>query len=130
MIDINKKYTTRDGREVTIYATGGLGNYNVHGAVKEINGEWKVNSWTNTGANDISYECKDDLIKVWEPQDKEPIWCWVYEDEVVRWIRFWDAKNNCSFQASGKRDGMVWKHYAKVEHIEQWMLDMQAQLED
>lgn len=37
MIDINKKYRTRDGRDVVIYAINGAGNYPVHG--KEI---WSV----------------------------------------------------------------------------------------
>ena len=33
MIDMKKKYRTKDGREVRIYATDGVGHYPVHGAV-------------------------------------------------------------------------------------------------
>ena len=32
MIDKNKQYRTRDGREVRIYATDGYGHYPVHDA--------------------------------------------------------------------------------------------------
>jgi hypothetical protein len=35
MIDINKKYRTRDGREVRIYATDGDGDPLTHGAIKD-----------------------------------------------------------------------------------------------
>ena len=34
MIDINKKYRTRNGREVRIYATDGWSASPVHGAIK------------------------------------------------------------------------------------------------
>lgn len=33
MIDKNKKYRTRDGKEVRIYCTDGRGLYPIHGAI-------------------------------------------------------------------------------------------------
>lgn len=51
MIDKNKKYKTRDGKEVRIYATDSEGKFSVHGAVKEVGevNKWTPFSWTNTG---------------------------------------------------------------------------------
>jgi hypothetical protein len=48
MIDMNKKYKTRDGREVRIYATDGRGTYPAHGAI-EITEGWESTSWTAGG---------------------------------------------------------------------------------
>lgn len=49
MIDKSKTYTTRDGREVRIYATGQASPYHVHGAVKKGEASWIPQSWTDTG---------------------------------------------------------------------------------
>jgi hypothetical protein len=64
MIDITKKYRTRDGREVRIYATDGGGNRPVHGAV--INhGEWFMCHWSAKGKAFPDHERRsDDLIEV------------------------------------------------------------------
>ena len=48
MIDINKKYRTRDGREVRIYATDGAGDYCVQGAAKDSKG-WGFKLWKSCG---------------------------------------------------------------------------------
>lgn len=48
-ISMDKKYTTRDGREVRIYALDGIGVYPVHGAVKVDDG-WSVSTWASSGA--------------------------------------------------------------------------------
>lgn len=128
-ISMDKKYTTRDGRPVRIYAVDASGDYPIHGAIYD--GKlWNVSCWTHDGhySKDDEYSFLN-LIKAWEPQDKEPIWCWNNGDQI-REIRFWDAKNNCCFYFTGTRDGSKWDNYAKVEHIEQWMLDAQAGLED
>ena len=63
MIDKNKEYTTRDGREVRIYATDGNRSFPVHGAVREHDG-WSFASWTCTGNHDIGCgESEHDLIE-------------------------------------------------------------------
>lgn len=46
-IEVGKKYKTRSGDPVRIYATDGLGDYPVHGAFFE--GGWKQLSWTAKG---------------------------------------------------------------------------------
>jgi hypothetical protein len=63
-IDITKKYTTRDGREVRVYAVDGIAPYNVHGAVKYENG-WDDQTWTEDGEyNKDKPPCGRDLIPV------------------------------------------------------------------
>ena len=49
MIDINKKYRTRDGREVRIYVTDGRGGTAIHGAIKTCSGYWLQESWWSSG---------------------------------------------------------------------------------
>ena len=79
MIDINKTYRTRDGREVRIYATDGAADGihgAIHGAIKNERGWictiWNKNgSWMNTG------ECDIDLIEV-RPRHKRTVWLNVY----------------------------------------------------
>jgi hypothetical protein len=49
MIDINKIYRTRDGREVRIYATDGAYSRTLHGAVKNSEG-WGSMTWKSCGS--------------------------------------------------------------------------------
>lgn len=49
MIELGKKYRTRDGREVRIYAIEAAGIYPVHGAVRSINGFWCSRMWNHSG---------------------------------------------------------------------------------
>jgi hypothetical protein len=62
MIDINKKYRTRDGREVRIYATDGSEGYRVHGAVKDSKG-WHCMHWKSCGSV-CSIQSSTDLVEV------------------------------------------------------------------
>ena len=70
MIDVNKTYRTRDGREVRIYATDGGGVHCVHGAVRNPEG-WAMCSW--------SLESSCDLIEV-KPRIKRTVWLNVYHE--------------------------------------------------
>ena len=63
MIDINKKYRTKDGEEVRIYATDGGGSYPVHGAVKTAGG-WYYVVWTNGGSVFKAGSDPADLVEV------------------------------------------------------------------
>jgi predicted DNA-binding protein with PD1-like motif len=54
-IDINKKYRTRDGHEVRIYATDGMGLYPVHGAIS-VSQEHR-DSWSGHMFKGWSLEC-------------------------------------------------------------------------
>jgi hypothetical protein len=129
MIDKDKKYATRDGREVRIYATDGKDFNSIHGAVL-INDDWMVMNWNSDGRYVSSGATDADLVEVWQPQDKEPIWCWENHYKARRTLLFWDSVNDSTFNCNGGRNGSRYVNYAKVEHIEQWMLDVQAKLED
>jgi hypothetical protein len=48
-IDITKKYTTRNGLPVRIYAGDGAGGHPIHGAIK-FEGGWSHNTWCADGA--------------------------------------------------------------------------------
>lgn len=50
MIELGKKYRTRDGLEVRIYAVDGGGKYPVHGAFLNILGAWQQAEWTRDGS--------------------------------------------------------------------------------
>jgi hypothetical protein len=65
MIDPNKKYTTRDGREVVIYAVYADQEYPVHGAIKE-NEFWNPEVWECDGFYGIMPYSDADLIEVQE----------------------------------------------------------------
>ena len=83
MIDINKKYRTRDGREVRIYATdGGLGRCMTHGAAKNESGYWQSVSWytAHGGYYDDGVHHPYDLIEV-RPRHKWTVWMNIYGPE-------------------------------------------------
>ena len=78
MIDKDRTYRTRDGREVRIYATDGYGDNKVHGAVKEDSG-WVIYAWYEDGRYALSdYKGRHDLIEV-KPRIKRTVWLNVYE---------------------------------------------------
>jgi len=128
MIDINKKYKTREGQKVRIYATDGAGDYPIHGAIKASTG-WENWVWSKNGNFLVSGEENEyDLVEIPTFEDKEPVWCWNNALMFTRILRFWDNENMCTFSNSGKRNGYVYDNYAKVEHIEKWMIEVQKQL--
>jgi hypothetical protein len=63
MIDKNKQYKTREGREVQIYATDCGGIYPVHGAILK-NDEWIIHCWRSDGSDAIDSISNADLIEV------------------------------------------------------------------
>ena len=76
MIDINKKYRTRDGREVRIYATDSGGIYPIHGAIKTEHG-WSVACWDDDG-NYYGTTPNLKLVEV-KPRIKETIYINIYD---------------------------------------------------
>jgi hypothetical protein len=83
MIDKNKKYRTRDGREVRIYATDGGGPQPVHGAVSGLN-FWSTANWSKNGSYTVVYgqEHDNDLIEV-RPRHKRTVWLNVHVNRSV-----------------------------------------------
>jgi len=82
MIDINKKYRTRGGREVRLYATDGSGEWTVHGAIQGKKGQWYPHIWLSNGAH-LSYcDHDNDLIEV-RPRHKRTVWLHVFKNGSV-----------------------------------------------
>jgi hypothetical protein len=79
MISMDKKYRTRDGREVRIYALDGISPSPVHGAFLTIDG-WATCNWTKTGEKFLVGESFIDLVEV-KPRIKRTVWLNVYARE-------------------------------------------------
>ena len=80
MIDINKKYRTRDGREVRIYAVDGGGALPVQGACRDDEtGVWVLSRWKENGRISLS-DFPSDLIEV-KPRIKRTMWLNLYARE-------------------------------------------------
>jgi len=99
MIDINKKYRTRDGREVRIYATDGDGSGSaIHGAVKNFYG-WVATVWNPDGKCHWGAGCygdptpANDLIEV-RPRHKRTVWLNVFHHNVMAFFTSEGAKSN------------------------------------
>ena len=99
MIDINKTYRTRDGREVRIYATNeDCDVASVHGAIKATDGVWHVYSWSKNGRSILGREQDNkDLIEV-RPRHKRTMWVNVYgsPDDVTAYNYRWKADQSVS----------------------------------
>ena len=80
-IDKNKKYETRDGRAVRIYAIDGNEVYPVHGAYKgKEDGEWYAETWTSAGFMSSRGSGAFDLVEVEATKHiKQKIWVNVYK---------------------------------------------------
>ena len=95
MIDINKKYRTRDGREVRIYAVDVDNLDNVHGAYRHKDGKWMVASWSWGGARHDAEETPMDLIEV-KPRIKRTVWLALYPLDDV-----WIVSDDCTAVEKG-----------------------------
>lgn len=80
MISKDKTYTTRDGREVRIYATDGGGLYPVHGAYQRADGIWCIAERTEDGH--CSYKGEEGALDLIEAPVTIQRWCNVYEDDI------------------------------------------------
>ena len=103
MIDINKKYRTRDGREVRIYATDGAMPRPVHGAVKSsYDSTWHSFQWHEDGrlVHNILAVDLSDLIEV-RPRHKRTVWLNIYGSSIVP--EACSAKERADFYAGCNR---------------------------
>ena len=76
MIDKNKTYRTRDGREVRIYAVDGLNGKRVHGAIFDPQCGWEHRAWFADGRMHFA-PSDSDLIEV-KPRIQREVWVNVY----------------------------------------------------
>jgi len=113
MIDKNKKYRTRDGREVRIYATDGNSIWAVHGAILVEDGWWAM-CWAKDGkficggVYDGSPSSASDLVEV-KPRIKRTFWVNVYPESVSLKIMSvsWPSKERADNQAMSNRIACV-----------------------
>lgn len=74
VISLDKKYKTRDGQEVRLYAVDGTKDYPVHGAINDKDG-WSPIFWTKSGKVYLSSaETLNDLIEVTPPNPRLLAW--------------------------------------------------------
>jgi hypothetical protein len=79
MISMDKKYRTRNGREVRIYALDGGGMHTVQGACKHVEtGVWVLSRWNEQGRIS-SFDFPGDLIEV-KPRIKREVWQNIIKD--------------------------------------------------
>jgi hypothetical protein len=84
MIDINKKYQTRDGREVVIYAVYPEQKFAVHGTIKQRDGSCNSEEWMIDGTYTMAFPITDhNLIEVQEPPEEVTVWINFYKRDVV-----------------------------------------------
>jgi hypothetical protein len=98
MIDKNKTYRTRDGREVRIYATDNGGFKPVHGATAAHYG-WCLREWNEDGTIG-AYTDPCDLIEV-KPRIKRTVWLNVYRDRVKDGVH--ECKGEADYHADRTR---------------------------
>ena len=80
-ISLDKKYKTRDGKEVRIYALDAGGHYPVHGAIK-VYDNWENESWTDAGLfkiDNTQTPFGKDLIEV---KEKRKLYAWRRHSEA------------------------------------------------
>ena len=105
MIDIDKEYRTRDGREVRIYATdGGQCGTLIHGAVFD-NVCWGSLVWNSDGSKYSWREDGLDIIEV-KRQIKETVWINIYNNywSISSTEKFAKDKADCGILARVRVD--------------------------
>jgi len=84
MISMDKKYKTRNGREVKIYSVDGNTNDFIHGAILDfISRRWVSYTWCKDGRITSGYNSDGDLVEVKERKKFER-WINVYVFGGVR----------------------------------------------
>ena len=96
MISMDKKYRTRDGREVRIYALDGGGSHTVQGACKHLEtGVWVLQRWNEQGRiSGPDFPC--DLIEV-RPRIKRTLWVNLFPVTAAAYLNKFDADRFAGF---------------------------------
>lgn len=109
MIEMGKKYKTRDGRDVRIYAVDVGSNKIVHGAIRD--GDlWSIEIWTAQGKyREFSQlACRDDLIEV-KPERWHPIMAGSLGAYGMPFVAFDSREKALAHTAPGFRAIDAWK---------------------
>ena len=49
--------------------------------------------------------------------DGQLVWCWDNNDTHMKYLKFYDAKNKCTYQFDGTKDGGVYSNYEPFEGV-------------
>lgn len=104
MISKDKKYRTRDGREVRIYATDAGGDCPIHGAVKNHDW-WEICSWKRNGEVEDGAASRYDLIEV-KPRIK-----------LTLWVNFYGNADVLAFKSRGDADAFKDRYGGRTECV-------------
>ena len=105
MIELGKKYQTRDGCEVRIYAVDAGGQTPVHGAIKR-NDVWVVTAWTKEGCWSTGYSINN-LVEV-KPRIQREVLVNVFRhDDGAEFFEACESKANADLIASDARIACV-----------------------
>jgi hypothetical protein len=107
MIDIDKEYRTRDGREVRIYAIdGGRSKNIIHGATLEQDAGWCIAFWDRNGKwNTSGYNSDYELIEV-KPRIQQTIYINIYDgyESISSTEKIAKDREDCGIRARVKVD--------------------------
>lgn len=99
MISKDKQYKTREGLEVRIYATDGMGEFSIHGAVL-IDEGWEDQTWKQDGG----FNRESSLFDLIEIVPKVKVWVEYYLDRYGNFItaRYFSEDTYLTYKAGGK----------------------------
>lgn len=113
-ISKDKKYETRNGKEVVIYTTEvDDTDFQIHGAIKERHGVWQMASWTRDGKyTKYREEHNLDLVEVWRPIKGE--WCYFWDNDMSGKVMHVRALSEMTKDGLYIAEGLTWDCCMKV----------------
>ena len=90
-------------------------------------GEYRTN-WHDYNNNNVWQQL--DVCKETGFFDGQLVWCWDNNDTHIRYLKFYDAKNECTYQCDGNRYGSVFDNYEPFKgNYPDWALEAFQTLE-
>ena len=84
-------------------------------------GEYRTN-WHDYNNNNVWQQL--DVCKETGFFDGQLVWCWDNDDTHIRYLKFYDAKHECTYQCDGNRYGSVFDNYEPFEgNYPDWALE-------
>lgn len=88
----------------------------------------KSTTWTSHTDTDVWQQLE--VCKKTGFFDGQLVWCWDNNDTHIRYLKFYDAKNECTYQCDGNRYGSVFDNYEPFEvNYPDWALEAFKTLE-
>ena len=90
-------------------------------------GEYRTN-WHDYNNNNVWQQL--DVCEETGFFDGQLVWCWDNDDTHIKYLKFYDAKNECTYQCDGNRYGAVFDNYEPFEgNYPDWALEAFQTLE-